>query len=380
MRIAVAGAGIAGLTAALAFADKGFAVEIFEKAESLEEIGAGIQLSPNAMRLLQSLGLAEGLRPGLFEPEAIEIRDGLSGRRLNSIPLGETARRRYGAPYALIHRADLQATLYAAARARDGVSIHLQAEVHDIRATDSGVVFHAAGQGFRSDVLVAADGMNSRLRTGYLGNPGPRPLGKTAWRAALPASALPSSISRVVTGLWMGPGGHFVHYPVRGGATLNVVVIAGEPVASGAPPLAPFGKAARQLIDAVPEWTRWPLFENDPVPAWTRGRVALIGDAAHAMAPSAAQGGAQAIEDACELASALAAAPDEPAAALASYERSRRPRVIRVAQEAKNNLAIYNMRGLPATLRNVVISALPAKILLSRLDWIFASAAPPKNG
>jgi len=379
MRIAVAGAGIAGLTSALALAGRGFPVEIFEQAPRLEEVGAGIQLSPNAMKLLQRLGVADELQPSLVEPRAIEIRDALSGRMLAAIPLGETARRRYGAPYALIHRADLQAALYAAIRRRDGIAIRLPAEVHDVRATESGVTFRAAGQSFRADVLVAADGINSRLRTGYFAHSAPRPLRKTAWRATLPAALAPASAPLDVTGLWLGAGGHLVHYPVQAGTSLNLVAIADEGSSSTRPPNEPFGPSARQLMESVPAWTRWPLFYNDPTPPWTRGRVVLVGDAAHAMAPSAAQGGAQAMEDAWVLAAALSARPDEPAEALLAYERERRPRVVRVAREARRNLAIYNLDGIAALARNAILTALPTNVLTSRLDWLFNWQASQKT-
>jgi salicylate hydroxylase len=379
MRIAVAGAGIAGLTSALALAGRGFSVEVFEQALRLEEVGAGIQLSPNAMKLLQRLGVADDLQPHLVEPRAIEIRDALSGRTLAVIPLGEAARRRYGAPYALIHRADLQAALYAAVRRCDGVAVRLPAEVHDVRATESGVTFRAAGQSFRADVLVAADGINSRLRTGYFAHSAPQPLGKAAWRAILPAALAPASVPRDVTGLWLGPGGHLVHYPVQAGAQLNVVVIANEGGTSAQPPNGPFGPSARQLIESASVWMRWPLFEHDPALPWVRGRVVLVGDAAHAMAPSAAQGGAQAIEDAFVLAAALVARREEPAEALLAYERERRPRVVRVAREARRNLAIYNLGGAAALARNAVLTALPTNVLVSRLDWLFNWQASQKT-
>jgi salicylate hydroxylase len=369
MHIAVAGAGIAGLTSAIALAARGFSVDLFERAPLFEEVGAGIQLSPNATSVLRRLGVLAGLAESLVEPRAIEIRDARDGARLAAIPLGETARRRYGAPYCLIHRADLQAGLLAAARSTDAIQLHIGMEVAALTAPENEVAFAAGGEERRADILVAADGVRSSIRAGHFGHPGPRPLGRTAWRATLPAVEVPEPIRRDATGLWLGPGGHLVHYPVRGGKSLNVVVIAGE--SSAAPPMYPFGREARRLIDVVPEWTPWPLFGVDPARSWVRGRVALIGDAAHAMAPSAAQGGAQAIEDAWVLAAALAERPDDPAAALRHYELRRRPRVERVVTEANRNLAIYNMRGLAAAARNIVLGAMSPERLLARLDWLY---------
>ena len=162
----------------------------------------------------------------LVEPDAIEIRDAKSGRRLAAIPLGAVARRRYGAPYCLIHRADLQAGLVAAARRQPAIGLYLGSEVRDAVATSGGVRFSAAGAERHADVLVAADGVHSRLRKEYFGYPEAQPLGHTAWRATLPAGAAPASIDWRTTGLWCGPRAHLVHYPVAAGAHLNIVVIA----------------------------------------------------------------------------------------------------------------------------------------------------------
>lgn len=369
MRIAIAGAGIAGLTASIALARRGVAVDLHERSAVLEEVGAGIQLSPNAVMVLERLEVFDDIADTLVEPEAIEIRDARNGARLARIPLGKTARRRYGAPYCVIHRADLQAGLLAAAKRQSAIRLRLDAPVGAIGETPRGVAFNVKSEPHGADALIAADGLRSAIRTEHFGHPGPQSLHRAAWRTTLPAAAVPSPIGLDATGLWLGPGGHLVHYPVRGGQNLNVVVIA---TGTGDTPLPePFGREARRLIDAVDTWTPWPLFGVDPTLEWTRGRVALIGDAAHAMAPSAAQGGAQAIEDSWVLAAALAAHGDDPAAALEAYERTRRSRVERVVREARQNLGIYNMRGLPATIRNAVLRRMSPERLLSRLDWLY---------
>ena len=239
-----------------------------------------------------------------------------------------------------------------------------------MRATEQALTFHAAGQVFRADILVAADGIGSRLRTDYFGYGGPRALNKTAWRAAIPAARLPSFVPRDVTGLWMGSGGHLVHYPLDAGAVINIVVIASD-TAAASPPQAPFGKQARHVLDAVEEWRPWALYDVDPTLPASRGRVVLIGDAAHAMAPTAAQGGALAIEDAWTLAAALAADSRQPAEALQIYSDARMPRAVRVARMARSTLAIYEMESVARVARNAVLRALPANVLLSRLDWLF---------
>jgi len=371
LRVAVAGAGIAGLATALALARRGIDVELFERARQLEEIGAGIQLSPNAMAVLRRLDLAADLVGHLVEPRSIDIHDGGSGARLTSIPLGETARARYGAPYCLVHRADLQAVLNAAARSNPHIALHLASEARDLRTSESGVVITAAGRRFLADGFVAADGVHSRFRTDFFGHPGPEPTGKMAWRASLPIDSVPPSIRTDATCLWLAPSAHLVHYPVRGGESLNVVLIANE-TESAAPPLERFGAAVLTLIASVAEWSPWPILAVDPARPWSRGRTVLVGDAAHAMLPSAAQGGAQALEDAWVLAAMVAAQPTQVARALAAFERARRPRVERIARQARHNLIIYNLAGFPAQIRNAALKYLPAQFHAKRLNWLYS--------
>jgi salicylate hydroxylase len=367
-RIAVVGAGIAGLTASIALAQRGFSVDLVERSPALEEIGAGIQLSPNATAVLDRLGMLEELGPAMVEPEAIEIFDGTVGKRLASIPLGATARNRYGTPYYLIHRADLQRHLFAAARRHGAIALHLATDAQAVRATADEAILITGGRELATSVVIAADGLNSRIRTGYFGYPPPSPLGRTAWRAAIPIDSAPHSIPLASTGLWLAPRAHLVHYPVAGGANLNVVLIGAEGAAE--PPRDVFGRRIGRLIDAVPSWTVWPLAEVDASRSWVRGRVALAGDAAHAMAPTGAQGGAQAIEDAWVLAEALSQLPDVNAA-LTFYDRTRRRRARPIAFMSRRNLALYGLDGRFASARNLVLRNLPASFLLPSLDWLF---------
>jgi salicylate hydroxylase len=316
VHVAIAGAGIAGLTAAVALAKGGASVEVFERAQVLEEIGAGIQLSPNAMAVLERLGIAPELAGRVFEPAAIEIREAGRNRLLARIPLGEAARLRYGSPYAVIARADLHGALLAAARRLERIGIHLGAEIRDPQLRSAGVGFQAAEKARHADILIAADGVHSALRTGFFGHPGPRETGLYAWRATLPVSEAPEHLALDSTGLWLGRRAHLVHYPIAGGERLNVVVIAGA-APDPSPPAVRFGESLQPLFQAAQEWRVWPILSSDPARAWTKGSVALIGDSAHAMLPSAAQGGAQAIEDAWVLARSLFACPADPVRALA---------------------------------------------------------------
>ena len=370
MRAAVAGAGIAGLTAAIALARRGWSVELCERQEVVEEVGAGIQLSPNAMAVLDRLGLAAELRGALVEPKAVAIYDAPSGTLLNHVPLGQTARSRYGSPYAVIHRADLHAGLLRAAVRQNAIRFRPGAELGQAQCDPGRVTFVAGGEAGDADILVVAEGIGSRLRREFFGHAGPQPSGRTAWRATIPLADAPQAIPRDVTGLWLAPGAHVVHYPLRSGGELNIVAIAADCDAAR-PPHHAFGDACRFLLDAAPAWRRWPLSAIDPRPPWARGRVALVGDAAHATLPSAAQGGALAIEDAWVLAAVLAGKPADPARALARYESLRRGRVARVVRQSRRNLRLYELSGAAARLRNVAIRAIPPGVHLARLDWLY---------
>jgi salicylate hydroxylase len=366
MRVAVAGGGIAGLTAATALSARGFSVDVYERAAALTEIGAGIQLSPNAMAVLERLGVTQFLKGQCCEPEALLVRNATSGATLMRMPLGKTARARYGAPYCTLHRADLQAALLAAAERTAG--IHLGAELRDVHQTESDISFVAAGERRAAAILIGADGVHSTLRTGLFRHSGARPYGRAAWRATLTADAARGLADTEIVGLWLGDRAHLVHYPIRAGALMNVVVVArGE---GPLPPLFRFGPTIRPLLERVAEWTPWPLLHVDAGPRWCLGRAVLIGDAAHAMAPSAAQGGAQAIEDAWVLARALEHTTDIPRA-LARFEQARRPRVARVVAAADRNVNAYEAGGVPGVIRNILLSSLPGGLFLSRFDWLF---------
>jgi salicylate hydroxylase len=218
-------------------------------------------------------------------------------------------------------------------------------------------------------LLVAADGIHSTLRTGYFALPPPDPLGATAWRTLIAAADVPNDIRLDATTLWMGPGFHVVHYPLRQATFLNVVAVTAAESDAPSPGLARTARL-RALLEAAPQWHPWPLAAAAPG-AWTAPRAVLVGDAAHAMAPSSAQGGAQAIEDAIALAQMLARHGSDVAGALAGFERRRRPRVQRVAHESARNLRVYGLSGMTAALRDLAITALPVEAHLRRLDWLF---------
>ncbi|MGQ7794528.1 FAD-dependent monooxygenase [Faunimonas sp. B44] len=372
MRTAIAGGGIAGLTAALALARHGLESTVYERAAHAREVGAGIQLSPNAVHVLRALGLERPVLERASAPEAIEIRDS-GGRLLARIPLGRTACERFGAPYLVIHRGDLHEILLAHADGGPLVSLWTGTPLSEVSAGgDGGIGFLAGGERREADLLICADGVHSAARTEHFGHSGALATGAVAWRATLPRRDVPKAIAMTATGLWLAAGLHVVHYPVRGGEELNVVAIAGAEQAGERPPPAGAAAPLRDLLAAIPDWLVWPLLRVNEARGWTRGRAVLIGDAAHAMPPTAAQGGAQAIEDGWELACALAAARSDPAAALTAWERARRPRVERICREARRNLALYRLGGAAALARNLAIAALPGRLHLARLDWLYS--------
>ncbi len=381
--ILIAGAGIAGLSLALALARQGIASHILERRDELSEAGAGIQLGPNAMQVLTRLGVAARLEPEAGRPEAIIVRDGSSGRRLTTLPLGQAMRDRFGAPYRVAHRADLQAALIAAVHETSEIALVTGFEVVTWDETEGGIVARSAGGGHQEgSVLIGADGLWSTVRHALF--PG-HPLGyagKRAARTMIPARLAAKDFKAPSTGVWLGQDAHVVHYPVRGHREIAVVAIVDEAVARegwGGPiessevlaRLKGFAPELLAFVDLGVEWRVWSLYDPPPLPAWSRGRVCMIGDAAHPILPFLAQGGAMAIEDAETLARALALSPLDPGAAFARFETLRRARVLRVQEASRANGRIFHMHGLPGLARDVALSVAPSRMMMARYDWLY---------
>lgn len=388
--VLIAGAGIGGLTASLALAAKGFRVIVIEKAERLEEAGAGLQLSPNASRILIGLGLRERLAAHALVPDAVSIMSVRRGGEVCRLPLGEAAAA-YGAPYWVIHRADLQAALLNQVRADPNIDLQLGTPFEDTTMSATGVTGGLRAGAVRREetpwVLIGADGVWSALRDQLFPNARPQFSGLIAWRGTVETARLPAAAAMPCVKLWMGPDAHLVAYPVSGGQRINVVAIVpgnwnqpgwSEPgdaadithrfVTAGWP------EPARAMIGAIDGWRKWALFTSPSLPAWHSGATALLGDAAHAMLPFAAQGAGMAIEDAAVLAQCLAEATesaDGATAALARYTHLRRERVARVQWLAQQNGRIYHLKGVAALARDLGITALGARRMLARQDWIY---------
>jgi salicylate hydroxylase len=384
--IVIAGAGIGGLTAALALANKGFRIILVDKADRLDETGAGIQLSPNAARVLIGLGLRERLMPAAVAPEAIVIKT-RRNRELARLPLGAAIAARYGAPYWIIHRGDLQAALLDAVRAHPDIALELSVEVDGFALNTDGITVQALRNLRAVDIqgaaLVGADGVWSNLRARLAGPDSPRFAQRTAWRALVPADAVAPDLRGGDVHLWLGRRSHLVHYPVKAGAMINIVAIATDerPSPGWSTASAPdeviarysqsWAKEACGLLALPTQWLKWPLYWRPPLRRWGEGPVTLLGDAAHPMLPFLAQGAAMAIEDAAVLANFAAATPDDMTAAMRRYEDARRERTAKVERTARLNGRIYHLAWPASALRNLAMRALGSERLLARYDWIY---------
>jgi salicylate hydroxylase len=390
--IFVAGAGIGGLTASLALAAQGFRVVILEKSERLEEAGAGLQLSPNASRVLIELGLEKQLAVRAVTPDAISLMSARSGGEVARLPLGEAASARAGAPYWVVHRADLQAALQAHVLDNPDIELRLGCQFEDVVGHAKGLtVVQRSGMARQQEValaLVGADGIWSTVRHHLFPDVQPQFSGLIAWRGTLEATQLPREYTSRRVQLWMGPNAHLVAYPISGARRINIVaVVPGTWNRPGwrAPgdvseiknafASSRWPSTARMMIGAIDEWRKWALFTVPDGGEWTDGPIALLGDAAHAMLPFAAQGAAMAIEDAAVLAKCLGESQSDGgptlSAAMQRYARLRRSRVARVQRAARTAGQIYHLTGPAALARDLVIRALGARRMLARQDWIY---------
>ena len=396
--VIVAGGGIGGLTAALALARRGFRVTVLEQAQRLEETGAGIQLSPNATRTLIELGLDGALRPLAVAPSALRVMNAISGREIVRMPLGEFAEDRYGAPFWLMHRADLLGVLADAASRQLGITIKLGRQVQDFVVHPNGLTVSAlTATGIadeRGFAVLAADGLWSPLRRQLGDRVPPRFTGRAAWRGSVAARDVRAEFREPAVHLWIGPNAHLVHYPVRAGQLINIVVIAADPdgdrnnglpirstITTRADLLSAlsddnWAMPARTLLRLPDAWQKWPLYERQPLKRWSEGAAALLGDAAHPMLPYLAQGAAMAIEDAAVVADCLARQPDDAARALRAYRSARQRRTQKIQFTSARNGARYHSGWPKSWLRDAAMRTIGGKGLLKHYDWIYRWRPP----
>lgn len=343
MRIVIIGAGIGGLTAALALLKRGFDVQVLEQASQLAEIGAGVQISPNGIRVLSALGLGPAIEAAAAEPHGKRVRLWNTGQTWNLFDLGALSRERYGFPYLTLHRGDLHRVLVEAVRAARPDAIKLGVKVDGLR--DEGeqtLVLSGEREVARADFVVGADGVHSRVRQQLFGDDQPRFSGILAWRGVIEAESLPEHLRAPYGYNWVGPGRHVIHYPLRGGKLINLVGAVerdGWEVESWSQrgtteeflgDFVGWHEDVQTLIRAVQVPYKWALMVREPMARWSKGRVTLLGDACHPTLPFLAQGAVMAIEDGYVLARCVAAWPGDLPRALQAYEHARVERTSRI--------------------------------------------------
>ncbi|MDE2417306.1 MAG: FAD-dependent monooxygenase [Burkholderiales bacterium] len=390
----IVGGGIGGLAAALACARTGAQVQLLEQSPEFGEVGAGIQLGPNVVRVLESWGLGDALRSVAAFPQCLRVRNAMNGRVLGELPLDQAMVQRYGASYATIARADMHGLLLEAVRGQAGVQLHLSSEVTGVEQDSHEVRVRTLTQTYRAPVLVGADGVWSRLRKEVVDDGPPRVTGHLAFRTLVPQADLPERLRSQVVTAWMGRDFHVVQYPVRRGEMLNVVAIVhgkvqGDPkhwdhsanAAELRTRLADASTALRDLVAAIPAWRLWALSDRPPMRSaaeHARGRIALLGDAAHPMRPYLAQGAGMAIEDADALANvlmnALDALPADVPAALQAYASQRWQRNARVQARAIRNGEIFHLQGPMQLGRDLSLRLLGQKLL--DVPWLYSGPTP----
>jgi 2-polyprenyl-6-methoxyphenol hydroxylase-like FAD-dependent oxidoreductase len=393
--VIVAGGGIAGLTAALTLARVGIRVTVFEQAAKLEETGAGLQLSPNASRILIALGLRERLSAVAVAPQAIRVMAGGSGREIVRIPLGDEVERRYGAPYWSLHRGDLQSALADAVRSKLDVALELGVRVEEFAAHGNGVsVLGKRGMQVldeRGIALIGADGIWSTVASRLRRPQPPIFRHRTAWRALVPAESVPDEFRQPFVHLWLGDNAHLVHYPVRAGRLVNIVGIVHDEWNSEGWTAAgdrneilrhftrwAWSEKARTLISIPDHWLKWALYDRKDPFRSAKVPVTLIGDAAHPMLPFLAQGASMAIEDAAVVADTIEKYLDDPADALRAYEGARWHRTARAQQLSRRQERIYGLMGPEAFVRNLAMRAMGGEKLRTRYDWLY-NWRPPER-
>ena len=386
-RVLIVGGGIGGLATSIALARNGMSATLLERSVFADETGAGIQLGPNATRLLASLGVFDAVSAVGFKPDALRLFDGATGGILASVPLGSVAEERYGGPYLTFHRADLHAALLATCKGLGAIVLRDGFEVTEVESVADGVAATGAdGTCLEGSSLIAADGIWSSLRDRIAPHAALRFAGATAWRALLPGDKVRAPFDAPGVGLWLGPRAHLVHYPVRGGKDVNVVaVVEGGSAKQGwtlraepsalLPAFHAWANSARSLLESVENWRCWSLFRLKPLHHWANGRLALLGDAAHPVLPYLAQGAALAIEDAAALAASLKSCGGDPQSAFPLYESLRMRRANRVQAQAERFGRIYHLRGPAALARNFVLKRRSSEALLRGFDWLYGNAS-----
>jgi len=380
--VLVAGGGIGGLAAALALVRQGFQVTVLEQAAEIGEIGAGIQLGPNAFHAFDALGVGDKTRSRAVFTDYMVMHDAIDEYQVGKIPTDENFRKRFGNPYAVIHRQDIHNSLLEGARETGKVEFHTSCRVESIEQ-DAGSVTVTCGNGktFTGQALIGADGVRSVVRAQYVNDP-PRVTGHVVYRAVVDEKDFPDNLKWNAASIWVGPNCHLVHYPLRGGKEYNVVVTfhsrgkeewgvtegSKEEVQSYFQEICP---KARQLIDLPKSWKRWATADREPIPQWTFGRATLLGDAAHPTTQYMAQGACMALEDAVTLGEALRTCDKDWGRALDLYQRSRITRTARIVLSGREMGRLYHAKGVERLVRNSLWKGRTPERFYDAMEWLY---------
>ena len=384
--ILIAGGGIGGLAAAIGLANKGLKSLVLERAPKLGEIGAGIQLGPNAFHAFDYLGVGDAARAIAVYIDNLRLMDAIDGQEITRIPLDDAFRARFRNPYAVIHRGDLHGVFLKACEDHPLVSLRTNAEVVDYDQDENGVTaILKDGERLKGSILIGADGLWSNVRKKVVGDGAPRVSGHTTYRSVIPTEDMPEDLRWNAATLWAGPKCHIVHYPLRGWKLFNLVVtyhnhapspeagvpVSHEEVRKGFEHVAP---VARQIIERGQDWKRWVLCDRDPVENWIDGRVVLLGDAAHPMMQYFAQGACMAMEDAVAISHVLGEEGGPLDEALARYQELRALRTARVQLQSREiGQHVYHPGGAHAALRNAVMRSKSPDDWYDIVSWLYGS-------
>jgi salicylate hydroxylase len=378
----IVGGGIGGMSAALALARLGLSVDLLEQSAAIGEIGAGLQLGPNAFAALDALGIGEAVRRGAVFTDRLVLMDAVDCREVASVPVGEDFRKRFGNPYAVTHRADLHDAIYQAVKQHPLIRFHTSAKVDRLEIhADAVEVVTADGRRFTAQGLVGCDGVKSVVRQRIVGD-GVRVSGHVVYRAVVPVADMPADLRWNAPVVWGGPNCHLVHYPLRSGDQYNLVVTFhsrdkeewGVTDGSKEEVLSYFDGVhprPRQLLDRPTSWRRWSTADREPVARWSEGRATLLGDAAHPMMQYLAQGACMAIEDAVTLGAALGASAFDIPAAFDLYQRARLARTARTVLSVREMGRIYHAAGVERLVRNSLWAGRPPEGFYDALQWLY---------
>jgi len=380
--VLLVGGGIGGMAAALALARLGLSVDLLEQSAAIGEIGAGLQLGPNAFAALDALGVGEAVRRGSVFTDRLVMMDAVDCREVASVPVGEAFRARFGNPYAVSHRADLHGAIHAAVQAHPLIRLHTSAQVAELDLGTRVTAVTRDGRRFSADAIVGCDGVKSVVRARLIGD-APRVSGHVVYRAVVPAQDMPDDLRWNAPVVWAGPNCHLVHYPLRQGDQYNLVVTFhsrekeewGVTEGSKEEVLSYFeGVHARprQLLDRPTSWRRWSTADREPVARWGEGGATLLGDAAHPMMQYLAQGACMALEDAVTLAAAVQASDFDLPAAFRLYEEARVARTARVVLSVREMGRLYHAQGVERLVRNSLWVGRTPERFYDAVEWLYA--------